>query len=212
MTDEHIEIILNDFRDWLREHGDEPIEADVTLNLVNEFTALRHEVKLLTKATRGQSEQMTAALESLAERELDTADEDTDTDDELRPVLTTILDITDTLERAVSAVQRFAEESAPKRSLIQRLFGGPPSSETKDKLAALADGLELSQQRLLAALQRLDFEAVDAVGESFDPETMEALEAVADDEQASGTVLEEVRAGYCWRGQVFRYAQVKVAK
>ncbi len=188
------------------------MEADATLNLVNEFTALRHEVKLLTKATRGQSEQMAATLETLAEREPETVDDDADSGDELRPVLTSILDITDTLERAVSAVQRLADESMPKQSLIQRLLTGPPWTDTKDKLAALADGLELSQQRLLAALRRLDFETVDAVGESFDPETMDALEAVADDEQPSGTVLEEVRAGYCWRGRVFRYAQVKVAK
>ena len=155
MTDEHIETILSDFRGWLREHGDKPMEAETKLNLVNEFTALRHEVKLLTKATRGQSEQMAATLETLAEREPETIDDDADSSDELRPVLTSILDITDTLERAVSAVQRLADESLPKQSLIRRLLTGPPSTDTKDKLAALADGLELSQQRLLAAFDGL---------------------------------------------------------
>jgi molecular chaperone GrpE len=41
---------------------------------------------------------------------------------------------------------------------------------------------------------------------------MEVLEAVPANGRPAGEVVEEVRRGYRWRGQVFRYAQVRVAK
>jgi len=50
------------------------------------------------------------------------------------------------------------------------------------------------------------------VGEHFDPEIMEVVEAVAASGRPAGEVLEEVRRGYIWRESVFRYAQVRVAK
>jgi molecular chaperone GrpE len=50
------------------------------------------------------------------------------------------------------------------------------------------------------------------VGQPFDPETMEAVEAIADASREPGTVVDEVRRGYRWRGRVFRFAQVRVAK
>jgi molecular chaperone GrpE (heat shock protein) len=40
---------------------------------------------------------------------------------------------------------------------------------------------------------------------------MEVVEVVPDGGRA-GQVVEEVRRGYLWRGRVFRYAQVKVAR
>lgn len=211
MTDEQIETILGDFRGWLREHGDQPPPLGDALALVNEFTALRHEVKLLTKATRGQSEQVAAALAELTENQPDTSDAVEIDDGELRPVLSAVLEVADTVDRAVVAVQRLADEPPPKQSMLQRMVGRSATSDNNDKLAALADGLRLSQQRLTAALRRMELEPVPAMGESFDPESMEALEAVACDD-SSGVVLEEVRTGYHWRGKVFRYAQVKVAK
>ena len=44
------------------------------------------------------------------------------------------------------------------------------------------------------------------------PERMEVVEVVSDSDRPSGEVVGEVRRGYLWRGCVFRYAQVRVAK
>ncbi|MBI1917737.1 MAG: nucleotide exchange factor GrpE, partial [Planctomycetes bacterium] len=46
----------------------------------------------------------------------------------------------------------------------------------------------------------------------FDPERMEVLEAVANTGRPPAEVIEEVRRGYLWRGRVFRFAQVRVAR
>jgi molecular chaperone GrpE (heat shock protein) len=54
--------------------------------------------------------------------------------------------------------------------------------------------------------------AVPAMGQLFDAESMQAIEAVAGTGQPHGTVIEEVRRGYHRNGDVFRFAQVKVAK
>ena len=61
-------------------------------------------------------------------------------------------------------------------------------------------------------MQQQGLEAIPTVGERFDPERMEVIEVVADSGKPGGEVLEEVRRGYFWRGRLFRYAQVRVAK
>lgn len=50
------------------------------------------------------------------------------------------------------------------------------------------------------------------MSERFDPERMEVVEVVIDSGKPAGEVIEEVRRGYFWRGRVFRFAQVRVAK
>ncbi len=67
-------------------------------------------------------------------------------------------------------------------------------------------------QRIERALRQHGLETIAAVGEPFDPELMEVVEAVAGSGCPSGEVLDEVRRGYQWNGRVFRYAQVRVAR
>ena len=38
------------------------------------------------------------------------------------------------------------------------------------------------------------------------------VEAVAGSDRPGGEVLDEVRRGYLWKGRIFRFAQVRVAK
>jgi molecular chaperone GrpE len=79
-------------------------------------------------------------------------------------------------------------------------------------LEGLSTGYAMSLQRLERALQQQGLEPIPTVGETFDPERMEVLEATTGTGRPVGEVLEEVRRGYLWRGRVFRYAQVRVAR
>lgn len=79
-------------------------------------------------------------------------------------------------------------------------------------IASLVTGYTMSLQRLERALAQHELEPIPAVGQPFDPERMEVMEVVADSDRPSGEVVEEVRRGYLWRGRVFRYAQVRVAR
>ncbi len=79
-------------------------------------------------------------------------------------------------------------------------------------LASLVTGYTMSLQRVERALRQHGLEAIPTLGEAYDPEHMEALEAVSDSDRPSGEVVQEVRRGYFWNGRVFRYAQVRVAR
>jgi molecular chaperone GrpE len=81
-----------------------------------------------------------------------------------------------------------------------------------DRLAAAATGLRMSERRVERLMRDVGIEPIETAGQSFDPESMEAVEAVADSGRPSGTVVDELRRGYRWRGRVFRFAQVRVAK
>ncbi len=70
----------------------------------------------------------------------------------------------------------------------------------------------MSLQRLDRALRHHGLEPIACVGQPFDPERMEVLEAVGGTGRPANEVLDEVRRGYLWNGRVFRYAQVRVAK
>jgi molecular chaperone GrpE len=70
----------------------------------------------------------------------------------------------------------------------------------------------MSLQRVERALQQYGLEGMECVGQPFDPEHMEAVEVVQENGRAACEVIDEVRRGYIWKGRVFRFAQVRVAK
>jgi molecular chaperone GrpE len=118
----------------------------------------------------------------------------------------------------------------PRRSFWARLFGGRerPAGGPQDPdrrrqagqavdrvrllLGSLLTGYTMSLKRVERALQQQGLEPIPCTGQPFDPERMEVVEVVPDSGRPAGEVLEEVRRGYLWRGRIFRYAQVKVAK
>jgi len=81
-----------------------------------------------------------------------------------------------------------------------------------DLLDSAVTGFTMSLQRVERALVQHGLEPIPSVGQQFDPELMEVVEAVNNSGKSSGEVVAEVRRGYLWGGRVFRYAQVSVAK
>ena len=86
------------------------------------------------------------------------------------------------------------------------------ASQVQRVVSSLLTGYTMSLNRVERALQHHELEAIPTVGRSFDPETMEALEVVHEAGRTNTEVIEEVRRGYRWRGQLFRFAQVRVAR
>jgi molecular chaperone GrpE len=106
-----------------------------------------------------------------------------------------------------AAQQQREQETQQRQRLLQET-----SDRVRQMLASLVTGYTMSLQRVERALHQHGLEAIPAVGERFDPEQMEVVEAVTDSGRPAGEVIEEVRRGYRWNGRVFRYAQVRVAK
>lgn len=74
-----------------------------------------------------------------------------------------------------------------------------------------ADGVEPVWSALMGALQRQGLEALDLVGQPFDPAVAEAVLQEPGEGSTDGPVVADVlRTGYRWKGRVLRAAMVKV--
>ncbi|MCE9534061.1 MAG: nucleotide exchange factor GrpE [Planctomycetes bacterium] len=169
LTPERIERVLADFRDWLSAAA--PVETPAAASdgkvdlhtLVGQFTALRHEVNLQTKASRSSIEQNAATLQKFEEamaRLEEPVEEETEehaNDEALKPLLKAMIDVHDALALALRQVEKqrvsiheglkkLRESSVieppptvsftgSRRGFWKRLFGGDPATQA----LALAD-------------------------------------------------------------------------
>jgi molecular chaperone GrpE len=239
LTPETIDRILGDFRIWLTELAAAPAPADeppaVDLHtLVAQFTALRHEVNLQTKASRSSLEQTGEALERLGEA-VETLEDQSPADEELKPLFKAVVDVYDNLAIALRQATRqresldkplaeLAVERRSRRTSGWRLFRASgvdddQSQRTADaanlvrsSLDGLIAGYKMSLSRVDRVLTQFELETIPVDGKPFDPELMEAVEVAGDTGRPAGEVIEEIRRGYLWRGVLFRFAQVRVAR
>jgi molecular chaperone GrpE len=77
-------------------------------------------------------------------------------------------------------------------------------------VAAVREGLSLTQSQLMAVLRKHGVTPVEALGRPFDPTVHEAVQQVPSD-QPAGTVVAEYRRGYVLNGRLVRPAMVAVA-
>jgi molecular chaperone GrpE len=106
-------------------------------------------------------------------------------------VLRDVLPVLDDLERALKAA------------------GLDPEGDSED---GLAHGVILVFRSLRDSLGKHGIEAVDPVGEKFDPNLHEALSAQSAEGAESGTVIETMQKGYRFGDQLIRPARVVVAE
>ncbi len=79
-------------------------------------------------------------------------------------------------------------------------------------LTALAEGVEMTERSMLAALERHGVRKLDPMGEKFDPHFHQAMFEVPNAEIASNTVVQVVQDGYVIGERVLRPAMVGVSK
>ena len=75
---------------------------------------------------------------------------------------------------------------------------------------ALKEGIAMVRSNLRSALESVGVERIEAVGRPFDPAFHEAVEKIQGDSPGKDMVVEEVRAGFTFRGQLLRPTMVKV--
>jgi molecular chaperone GrpE len=105
-----------------------------------------------------------------------------------------VLDIADSLQRALDAVPSETRDSADPM------------------LKALIEGVELTERSLLNALEKNGVKKFDPSGGKFDPNFQQAMYEVPDASVPPGTVVQVVQAGYMIGDRVLRPALVAVAK
>jgi molecular chaperone GrpE len=100
-------------------------------------------------------------------------------------------------------------------SALKTIFPALDSFKKARKIVcdkATMNGIDLIEKNILSALHNLKVEKIDCVGKKFDPNFHNAVMMMQKDNTKSGTVIEEVEAGYTLNGKVIKYSQVIVAK
>jgi molecular chaperone GrpE len=258
-----VEAILDKFRDWLEAahleaddradsvadaaqgsggHPAAPADGFGIINLVEEFTALRHEVKLQTKNGRGlveQTDTVLAALKAAIEQFRSVEPKEAQAVWTAGKALAEALaDLDESIDRGYREIERarqlIAEQSVRaleadldalhrRRSWIKRRLLGPYHAEVMREVArngrerfeffqTFLEGYGLIQKRLRRVMAAEQIERIPCDGRPVDPERMTVLEVTDDPARPPGSVAKELRRGYTWRGRVIRYAEVQAVR
>jgi molecular chaperone GrpE len=132
-----------------------------------------------------------------------------------REQLEQLVDLRERLLRGVETARghRAAARELLDRGLIGRIRRGRAASKKLlEAIEAIENGCALSLARLDEALDRSAVQEMACRGRPFDPARMKAVDLLETSEVPEGTVLEVYRRGYESNGEVFREAEVKVAR
>ncbi len=159
------------------------------------MTALTQEVKLQGRAFKQLSEALAADAERRGRKES----------------LAALLEVRERLLRGLEGT-RGRQQLRP--GFWDRIFAGR-WREVQDALGvarALEDGYRLTLGYLDDLLLQFQVQPIECEGRPFDPRRMHAVDVEETESAAEGTVLAVYRAGYEWNGELYRPAQVRVAK
>jgi len=126
-----------------------------------------------------------------------------------------LLDLRDRVERGGNTARNAAGQLAPERLPRWTRWlgvGGEYARNAQEILAAISHGYILTLDTLDEALVGCGVSRIACQGQIFDPQRMTAVDIEETHSVPEGTVVEVYRNGYEWSGEVYRTAQVKVAR
>lgn len=159
------------------------------------MTTLTQEIKLQGRAFKQLSESLAAEAERRGRKES----------------LGALLEMRERLLRGLEGVRGY-EDLRPgfwdriftrRRRKVEHALG---------VVRALEEGYRLSLGYLDDLLFQFQVQPIECEGRPFDPRRMNAVDVEETGRAAEGTVLFVYRAGYEWNGELYRPAQVRVAK
>ena len=112
------------------------------------------------------------------------------------------------------AAADFAREIVPVADNLRRALASiAAEARAKDPaLETLAVGVEMTERSLSAVFERFGVKRIETLGKRFDPHLHEAMFEIEDKEKISGTVVQELEAGYVMHSRPLRAAKVVIAK
>jgi GrpE len=177
--------------------GETPAESSPTdwYTMWAAVTALTQEVRLQGRAFKQMGETLAADAERRSRKES----------------LGGLLEMRERLQRGLEAV-RGRTELQPV--LWDRVFKERwrEVQHALDVVRALEEGYRLSLGYLDDLLFQFQVQPIECEGRKFDPRRMNAVDVEETDQAEEGTVVSVYRTGYEWNGELFRPAQVRVAR
>jgi len=96
-------------------------------------------------------------------------------------------------------------------TIVDELEYAVRAGACSDDKETITKGVEMTLKKMCEILEREGVSSIDAVGKPFDPTKHEAVEKVPTKDYKEGIVIEEVRKGFMFKGQVIRPSLVKVS-
>ena len=107
--------------------------------------------------------------------------------------------------------RKFAAKTfAEVRTILVQAEQASRSSEKSP--ATVIQGFELLMARVRRQMQQCEIERVDVLRQPFDAEIMNAIDVIESPAVPSSHVAQQLRPAYRWRGNLLRYAEVRLAK
>ncbi len=108
------------------------------------------------------------------------------------------------------ALEKFASELLPVVDNLERAIASVNSEDDNQK--SLAEGVELTLQSMLSALDKFGIKVVDPQDQPFNPELHQAMSMQEVEGVAANTVIAVMQKGYELNGRLVRPAMVMVSK
>jgi molecular chaperone GrpE len=174
--------------------------------LLAELTALKGEVKIESRQVKTALDEFRALFDTLRESQARLTDEQERRCEQQRSaerqgwraLLLDLLDLRDRLQVGQQQAERHRPGWLARRGRTAR------------RLVALSEGMALSLRRLDDALARRDLRPLPALGQPFDPRTMNAAQITRNPAHPNGEVIEELRPGWLLGADLLRPAEVVV--
>jgi molecular chaperone GrpE len=212
------------------------------LQVVETMTALRHDLKRESKAVRSLREAAETALEGLHRATEQFVEFQQDAgravEQAVRPFVEKLIMLDELIAQAASSIDKVAgrqeEPIGPQlRRELEASFARLPRwrrvaaafwhhtvcsrlsdfrAAARNDVEGLAEGVRMLRTRAAAALADAGIARMACVGKRVDPTTMRVVEVVAAQERPAETVIEEVRPGYIYQGNVIRCAEVRATR
>ena len=122
------------------------------------------------------------------------------------------------MEREQSRLVKYAGENILRDLLstvdnLDRALeqGDRTDEDVAGRLKGILEGVSLTTQRLLAALERFGVEPIASVGKPFNPDEQDALTMEASDTIPANHVVREFAKGFRYKDRILRHAQVVVS-
>ena len=158
-------------------------------------TALTQEVKLQGRSFKQLNETIDKEFERRGTRQL----------------IDGLLDLRERLVRGIESVRQREE---PRPVFLYRIFRGRwlEIQHAREVVRAMENGYRMTLERLDDMLRSYNVMPIDCTGQTFDPLLMNAVDVEETEDAEEGEVLAVYRTGYEWNGEIYRPAQVRVAR